>query len=78
MLTNILVYFLFCMQSICTCFIISNFYFFLDSLKELSWMKPDILIKHMNVNVFSHKHYAQNLIDYLSDNFSQITLTTEL
>jgi len=49
----------------------------LDLLKELSWMKPDILIKHINVNVFSHKrhkHFAQNLMDYLSDNLSQITL----
>lgn len=56
----------------------SNLYIFcflpLDLLKELSWMKPDILIKHINVNVFSHKHFAQNLMDYLSDNLSQVTL----
>lgn len=46
----------------------------LDLLKDISWMKPDILIKHININVFSHKHYAQNLIDYLTENFNQITL----
>jgi len=37
-------------------------------------MKPDILIKHIDVNVFSHKHYAKNLMDYLCEHFSQITL----
>ncbi|KAE9539721.1 hypothetical protein AGLY_004973 [Aphis glycines] len=47
----------------------------LDLLKDLSWMKPEVLIKHINVNVFSHKHFAQNLMDYLSDNLSQISLT---
>jgi len=41
-------------------------------------MKPDTLIRHINVNVFSQRHYAQNLMDYLSDNFNQIILTTEL
>jgi len=48
----------------------------LDLLKELSWMKPDLLIKHINVNVFSQKHFAQNLMDFLSDNLSQMTLTS--
>ncbi|CAI6366577.1 unnamed protein product [Macrosiphum euphorbiae] len=46
----------------------------LDLLKELSWMKLDILIKHINVNVPSHKRLNQNLMDYLSDNLSQMTL----
>ncbi|VVC44258.1 Armadillo-type fold,Armadillo-like helical [Cinara cedri] len=49
----------------------------LDLLKELSWMKPEDLIKHINVNVFSHKHYAQNLMDYLSDKISQIALVSK-
>jgi len=48
----------------------------LDLLKELSWMKPDIHIKHINVNMFSNNHFAQNLTDYLSDNLSQITLAS--
>jgi maltose-binding protein MalE len=52
------------------------FFFYLDLLKELSWMKPDILAKHVNVNVFSQKHYAQNLMDYLSNELSQILLDT--
>lgn len=72
--------FIFCVKYYFALFniVISNLYIFcfllLDLLKKLSWMKPDILIKHIDVNVFSHKHFAQNLMDYLSDNLSQITL----
>lgn len=58
-------------------FIYFFYVLYLDLLKELSWMKPDFLIEHININVFSHKHYAQNLMDYLCDNFSQITLITK-
>jgi len=58
--------------------VVSNLYMFcflpLDLLKELSWMKLDILIKHINVNVPSHKRLNQNLMESLSDNLSQMTL----
>lgn len=40
-------------------------------------MKPDVLIQNINVNVFSQKHLAQNLMDYLSDKLNHITLATE-
>lgn len=40
-------------------------------------MNPDILVQHINANVFSQKHYAQNLVDYLTNNFRQISLATK-
>ncbi|XP_050431028.1 dynein axonemal assembly factor 5 [Adelges cooleyi] len=44
----------------------------LDALKELSWMKPEFLCKHVNVNVFSQKHYAQCLLDFLCDDLCRM------
>ncbi|XP_050523556.1 dynein axonemal assembly factor 5 isoform X2 [Daktulosphaira vitifoliae] len=47
-----------------------------DALKDLSWMQPDVLLKQINVKVFSHKHYAKSLVDFLSDSICQISLSS--